>query len=201
MRERPRIPDPILEAGALAILRGLPPAEVAVAAQAIRAGGIEAIEVTLDSPAALESIRVLTGGGRWVGAGTVLTIESAKQAVAAGASFLVAPDCQPTLVWWAAERGVPILPGALSPSEIHGAWRAGAAAVKLFPASALDPPYLRALLGPLAGIPIVPTGGVTAENAQAWRDAGAAAVAVGGWLTASTDPAEIAERAAAVRRG
>jgi 2-dehydro-3-deoxyphosphogluconate aldolase/(4S)-4-hydroxy-2-oxoglutarate aldolase len=201
MPERPRIPDAILDAGAVAILRGLPSIAVVDTAQAIRAGGIEAVEITLDSPTALESIKALSRRGWTVGAGTVLTLQEAEHAVVAGASFLVAPDSQIEVISWAAGRGVPILPGAFTATEILSAWRAGAAAVKLFPATAVDPAYLQALRAPLAGIPLIPAGGITSDNAQAWRDAGAVAVAVGSWLTASTSPAEITERAAAVRRG
>ena len=195
---RPAIPPAILEAGALAILRGVEPAAAPELVDAIRAGGIEAVEVTLDSPSALEVIARLDG---LVGAGTVLDVESAERALGAGARFLVAPDCRPELVGWAAERGVPILPGAFTPTEIRNAWLAGAAGVKLFPADALGPGYIRALGRPLAGIPLIPTGGVDGPGAQAWRDAGAVAVAVGSWLTDAADAATVTRRAASLCRG
>ena len=199
MSARPAIPAEIVEAGALAILRGLDPDAAVRAAEAIHAGGIAAVEVTLDSPGALDAISALARDSQPVGAGTVLDVSAAQAAIDAGADFLVTPECQPSLISWAAERGIPIFPGALTPSEIRQAWGAGAAAVKLFPAVGLAFEYVRALAAPLGGIPLIPTGGVTGSNAQAWRDAGAVAVAVGGWLTASEDPAILTQRAAAVR--
>lgn len=200
MSERPPLPAAIRDSGVLAIMRGLAPANVASIAAALRDGGVEAIEVTLDSPGALESIAALAEAGALAGAGTVLDVGAAERAVAAGARFLVAPDTRPEVIRWAVGRGVPILPGALTPTEIRAAWEAGAAAVKLFPAFAVGPEYLRAVAAPLAGIPLIPTGGVDGDNAPTWRAAGAAAVAVGSWLTAPDDPALITRRAAALAR-
>ena len=117
-----------------------------------------------------------------IGAGTVLSIEDAGLAVDAGATFLVMPTTDTELVAWAAARGIPAFPGAATPTEILAAWRAGAAAVKLFPASALGPSFVRECLGPFPDIPLVPTGGVTAETAGAFITAGAIAVGLGSWL-------------------
>ena len=100
----------------------------------------------------------------------------------AGATFLVMPTTDTELVAWAAARGIPAFPGAATPTEILAAWRAGAAAVKLFPASALGPSFVRECLGPFPDIPLVPTGGVTAETAGAFITAGAIAVGLGSWL-------------------
>jgi 2-dehydro-3-deoxyphosphogluconate aldolase/(4S)-4-hydroxy-2-oxoglutarate aldolase len=132
-----------------------------------------------------------------IGAGTVLDVAAADAVVAAGARFLVMPHVDPELVRWSAERGVPAFPGAMTPTEVLGAWRAGAAAVKVFPAATLGPRYLRELRGPLDEVPLLPTGGIDASNAADFLAAGAVAVAAGGWLMGDGDPAGVAERAAA----
>jgi 2-dehydro-3-deoxyphosphogluconate aldolase/(4S)-4-hydroxy-2-oxoglutarate aldolase len=133
---------------------------------------------------AFRAIEAVAGAdtGIAIGAGTVLSIEDAGLALDAGATFLVMPTTDPELVRWAAERGIPALPGAATPTEILAAWRAGAAAVKLFPASALGPSFVRECLGPFPDIPLVPTGGVTAETAGSFIAAGAVAVGLGSWL-------------------
>jgi len=172
-----------------------------VVAEALVAGGVRAFEVTLDSPDAIAAIRALAqhhhgDGSLLVGAGTVLDVASARAAVEAGARFLVSPHTDLELVRWAVARRIPIFPGALTPSEIVAAWRAGASAVKLFPASAVGPAYVREMRGPLAAIPLIPTGGVTAENAAAFIAAGAVAVGVGSWLIADGSTDLIRQRAA-----
>ena len=101
---------------------------------------------------------------------------------------------------WAAERGIPAFPGAFTPTEILAAWRAGAAAVKLFPASMAGHTFLREFRGPFPDIPLVPTGGITVESAPAFIRAGAVAVGLGSWLTGDGEPAGIAERGVAVVR-
>jgi 2-dehydro-3-deoxyphosphogluconate aldolase / (4S)-4-hydroxy-2-oxoglutarate aldolase len=130
-----------------------------------------------------------------MGAGTVLSIDGAERALGAGATFLVMPHTDPELVAWAAARGVPALPGAATPTEMLGAWRAGAAAVKIFPASVVGPAFVRECRGPFPDIPFVPSGGVTAETAADFIAAGAAAVGVGGWLIGDAEPAGVTVRA------
>jgi len=201
---RPAIPPAILAVRVVAIARGLPAALLADVAAALHDGGVRAFEITLDSPDALAGITALAGSplagndALLVGAGTVLTIDEAAAALDAGARFLVMPHTDVRLVAWAAERGVPTFPGAMTPSEIVTAWSAGAAGVKVFPAGSLGPGFVREVRGPLARIPLVPTGGITADNAGAFIAAGAVAVGAGGWLTGSRDPAMIRERAAAL---
>lgn len=199
---RPALPPAIVEGRVIAIARRLDPATLPAVAEALAANGIRAFEVTLNSPGAVESIRLLASGGLGerllVGAGTVLAVEEAEAALDAGARFLVTPHLDVALVHWAAERGVPILPGAFTPTEILTAWRAGAAAVKLFPASVAGPTFIRDFRGPFPEIPIVPTGGVTVENAAEFLRAGAVAVGLGSWLTGAGDPAEVGRRASAV---
>ncbi len=147
--------------------------------------GIRSVEVTLNTPGALDAIRRAVR--RYepevaVGAGTVRTVGDLEAAVEAGAGFLVSPHTDPALGARARKLDVPYLPGALTPTEIVAAWAAGASAVKLFPARLGGPRYLRDLREPLHDIPIVPTGGVSAENVADWLAAGAVAVGVGGTL-------------------
>ena len=123
---------------------------------------------------------------------------SAQRALDAGARFLVSPHLDVELVRWAAARGVPFFPGVLTPTEILAAWRAGAAAVKLFPASVAGPALVRELRGPLPDIPLMPTGGVTLESAPVFIAAGAVGVGMGGWLTGDGAAAGIQQRAISI---
>jgi 2-dehydro-3-deoxyphosphogluconate aldolase/(4S)-4-hydroxy-2-oxoglutarate aldolase len=110
------------------------------------------------------------------------------------------PHLDTEIVAWALDHAIPAFPGCMTPTEILTAWEAGAAAVKLFPASAVGPSFVRELRGPFPEIPLVPTGGVTLDNAADFITAGAAAVGMGSWLTGSGDPALVAERAAEITR-
>lgn len=189
--------------GVVAIARRLSPTEVGAMADALQAGGIGAFELTLNEPedvslAAIEAAAAYaagSGGSMAIGAGTVLSVEAARRAVDAGASFLVAPHLDPDVVRWAAERGIPMLPGAATATEVFAAWRAGAAAVKVFPASAVGPTFLRELRGPFPDIPLQPTGGITVENAADYIRMGAIAVGMGSWLFAGGTPESVTSRA------
>jgi 2-dehydro-3-deoxyphosphogluconate aldolase/(4S)-4-hydroxy-2-oxoglutarate aldolase len=148
-------------------------------AEELAAGGIRIVEITLDSDGALEAIELLRGrDGLTVLAGTVRTAGDVDRAAAAGAEACVGPAFVPAVVARCLALGVPAVPGALTPTEVEAAWQAGAALVKLFPASAFGPDYVRALRGPLADVPLIVTGGVTAASARAYLDAGAVAVGV-----------------------
>jgi 2-dehydro-3-deoxyphosphogluconate aldolase / (4S)-4-hydroxy-2-oxoglutarate aldolase len=201
---RPSVPEAISGSRVIAIGRRLEPSAVPSIGAALASGGIRAFEVTMDSESALEAIRALTKrfapDELLLGAGTVLTLAAAQEAVEAGARFIVMPHLDTAIVEWAAERGIAAFPGCLTPTEILTAWRSGAAAVKVFPASAVGPAFVRELRGPMAEIPLVPTGGVTLENAAEFIVAGAVAVGMGSWLTGSGDPAVVRERAAAITR-
>ena len=200
---RPSVPAELTDDGVVAIARRLAPADVPEISDALLAGGIRAFELTLNEPedAALRSIEAAaayataSGTPISIGAGTVLSVASAERAVNAGASFLVSPHLDAEIVRWAAARGVPMLPGAATPTEVFAAWNAGAAAVKVFPASALGPAFLRELRGPFPDIPLQPTGGITAGNAADYILAGAIAVGIGSWLFAGGTAASITERA------
>lgn len=196
---RPALPDAIRGGRIVAIGRNLDSSRLEAVAQALLAGGVRAFEVTLGSPDALAGIHAIAaryGDELLVGAGTVLDIPAATQALEAGARFLVMPHTDCALVTWAAERGVPAFPGAFTPTEILQGWRSGACAVKLFPASVAGPSFVREFRGPFPEIPLVPTGGVSAETALAYLQAGAVAVGVGSWLMGGGDPAIVRERAA-----
>jgi 2-dehydro-3-deoxyphosphogluconate aldolase / (4S)-4-hydroxy-2-oxoglutarate aldolase len=203
---RPAIPAGLLECGVVAIARNLRPESVQGVADGLLAGGVRAFELTLNAPEAdaLEALEAAAGHaagtGLDIGAGTVLSIDAAKRAIDAGARFLVMPHTDAAIVDWAAERGIPAIPGAFTPTEVLAAWRAGAAAVKLFPASVAGPAFIREIHGPFPEIPILPTGGVTDETATEFIRAGAIAVGLGGWLIGDGNPTRIAERAATVVR-
>jgi 2-dehydro-3-deoxyphosphogluconate aldolase/(4S)-4-hydroxy-2-oxoglutarate aldolase len=201
---RPRLPPAVTEGRLVAIARRRDPAVMPALAAALVAGGVHVLEVTVDGDGALETIADLAGrhgpDELLLGAGTVLDASMAARAAEAGARFIVSPTLELDVLAWCVGHGVPCLPGAFTPTEVLAAWRAGAAAVKLFPASALGPSFLRELRGPLPGIPIVPTGGIDAATAGAFLAAGAAAVGVGGWLTGSGEPDAICERAAELVR-
>ena len=200
-RTRPAIPVGITDGGVVAIGRRVTTELAPTVAAALADGGVRAFELTLNEPEAeaLRSIeavaRVAAGLGLELGAGTVLSIEAAGRAVDSGATFLVMPHLDPELVAWAAARDIPAFPGCATPTEILAAWRAGAAAVKLFPASSAGPGFVRELRGPFPDIAIVPTGGVTLESAPLFITAGAVAVGVGGWLLGDGTPDGVRERA------
>ncbi|HSZ43036.1 MAG TPA: bifunctional 4-hydroxy-2-oxoglutarate aldolase/2-dehydro-3-deoxy-phosphogluconate aldolase [Trebonia sp.] len=165
----------------LAIIRGTDPEAAVRAALTLAEEGISLLEVSLTTPDAfgvLSRVRAELDADTDLGAGTVVTAEDATRAADAGAGFLVTPAITPGLTV-AAERGLPLLCGALSPSEVVTAVQHGAVAVKLFPASLGGPRYLRALRDPFPTVPFVPVGGVDADAAREYLAAGAVAVGVG----------------------
>jgi 2-dehydro-3-deoxyphosphogluconate aldolase/(4S)-4-hydroxy-2-oxoglutarate aldolase len=197
---RPPFPERVRSSGVIAIGRRLDPAQVVPVADALLRAGVGAFEITMDSRDAVEVLAALNAGPArdgqlLMGAGTVLDIAAAEVAIAAGASFLVMPHTDAALIAWAAQRGVPVFPGAFSPTEVLAAWRAGAAGVKLFPASVVGPAFVRESRGPFPEIPLIPTGGLTADSAAAFVEAGAIAVGMGGWLMGDGEPARIEQRA------
>ncbi len=197
--ERIPVPHQILDGSVIAIGRGLDRRTVVRIGEGLAAGGIRAFEITFGREDALDAIAALharfgAGDELLVGAGTILSVDDAQRALDAGAKFLVMPITDPDLVAWAAERGVPAIPGAMTPTEVHAGWAAGAAAIKLFPASVTGPKFIHELHGPFPHIPFVPTGGVTVDTAPALITAGAVAVGLGSWLTGDGDPAGIAGR-------
>lgn len=150
---------------------------------AILKGGIPVLEVTMTVPGAVQMIRELTrevGSEALIGAGTVLDAKTAQQCIEAGAQFIVSPALDLGTISYCRERGIAIMPGALTPTEIVSAWSAGADFVKVFPAGALGgASYIKSLKAPLPQIEVVPTGGVSLKNAAEFIKAGAAAIGVG----------------------
>lgn len=199
-RLRADLPPAITGPGVIAIGRGLEAVTVPAIGEALVAGGISAFELTLNEPAdaALASMaelaRRFSQTVLLVGAGTVLSVDAAARAVDAGAGFLVCPHVGPDVIRWSIERRVPIIPGGFTATEIHGAWARGATAVKVFPASLIGPAGLRELRGPLPSIPLIPTGGVTIDDAAAYIRAGAVAIGVGSWLIAGGDAPAVETR-------
>jgi len=188
----------VLESGVIAVLRARAATSVSPIARALHAGGVRALEITLTTPGAVETIAALSGAddGMLVGAGTVLDAAAARSVLDAGARFVVSPTLEPDVIRVCLDRNIPSIPGAFTPTEILAAWRAGASLVKLFPAAAVGPGFVRDLRGPLPELRIVPSGGVTLENTGEWIRAGAAAVSVGSALFAAP-PADLTGRARA----
>jgi 2-dehydro-3-deoxyphosphogluconate aldolase / (4S)-4-hydroxy-2-oxoglutarate aldolase len=186
--------DALLASGVIAVVRLREAVPLRAAATALAAGGVGAVEITLTTPGALDSIGDLASdvglrrGGCVVGAGTVLDERAARDAIAAGAQFVVSPTLDPALIRLCRDRDIPCMPGAFTPTEILAAWRVGAPVVKLFPSSVLGPRFLREVLAPMPFVRLVPSGGVSLENAAEWIRAGAAAISVGSALVNSGLP-------------
>ncbi|HUJ32906.1 MAG TPA: bifunctional 4-hydroxy-2-oxoglutarate aldolase/2-dehydro-3-deoxy-phosphogluconate aldolase [Candidatus Acidoferrum sp.] len=173
------------EVGIVPVIRAASPDEARFAAEAVQQGGISIIEITMTVPGAIELIRELTRAmpQLLVGAGTVLDAESAGRCLDAGARFLVSPGLDLPTVAFAKKQGVLMMAGALTPTEVITAWRAGSDLVKIFPCSQVGgASYIKALKGPLPQIPLVPTGGVNLATAADFIRAGSAALGVGGEL-------------------
>lgn len=186
----------ILAHRVFAILRLGVPDHLLRVAEALIEGGLEIIEISLATPSALDHLQSAQrrfGPPALFGIGTVLTDEQARRAMDAGARFVVTPNTNTAVVGACHQSpyDVAVIPGGLTPSEIQAAWEVGADMVKVFPASLGGPGYIRDVRAPLPDIRLVPTGGVTLENAREFLRAGAAAVAVGG---AVVDPKSVASQ-------
>jgi len=190
--------DRIRQIGIVPVVRASSSDQALAAVEAIRAGGIPILEITLTVPGAVQVIADLTrrlGDDTIIGAGTVLDADSARACVDAGARFIVSPSLDVPTIETCRRLGVPVFPGALTPTEIVTAWKAGADAVKVFPANAVGgAAYLKSLKAPLPQIELIPTGGVSLENAAAFIAAGAFALGVGADLVKG-DAAAITEKA------
>jgi len=175
----------IEEIGIVPVIRASSAREARLAAEAVAKGGIPIVEITLTVPGAVQVIAELakTMPEVLVGAGTVLNEGLARQCAEAGAQFLVTPGFAKNCVTVAHEFDLPIMSGALTPSEVMAAWESGVDFVKIFPCGNVGGPgYIKALRGPLPQVPLVPTGGVNLENAADYIRAGAVALGVGGEL-------------------
>jgi 2-dehydro-3-deoxyphosphogluconate aldolase / (4S)-4-hydroxy-2-oxoglutarate aldolase len=182
--------DTLLSTRLIGILR-MPRYECsAEVAQALAAGGIKLQEFTFSGEGAAQAIataRAAVGDEILIGAGTVLTPAQVNQAASAGAAFIVTPVVNSQVIAACRQRGLPIVCGAFTPTEIMTAVEAGADFIKLFPARLAGPQYVRDLLAPFPSLQLVPTGGVSPENAASYLAAGAVAVAMGGNLVRASD--------------
>jgi 2-dehydro-3-deoxyphosphogluconate aldolase/(4S)-4-hydroxy-2-oxoglutarate aldolase len=179
----------VLEIGVVPVVRAESPQQAMAAAEAVCAGGIPIVEVTMTVPGAVEVIAQLSksvGREVLIGAGTVLDAESARRCLDAGAQFLVSPGFDLETVKLARENDVMVMPGALTPTEVITAWKAGADFVKVFPCGSVGgPKYIKALKAPLPQVPMIPTGGVNLDTAAEFIQAGAAALGIGGELVSA----------------
>ncbi|WP_339159754.1 bifunctional 4-hydroxy-2-oxoglutarate aldolase/2-dehydro-3-deoxy-phosphogluconate aldolase [Paenibacillus sp. FSL W8-0186] len=167
----------------IAILRHVPDEQADGLIAALDRAGVVFVEATLNSDGALGMIsrwREQYGDRMRIGAGTVLDVNMAKEAVSAGAEYLIAPNLDEAVVNYAREQSIDVYPGAMTPSEIVRAWNAGATAVKIFPMASMGLAYLREIRAPLSHIPMIATGGVRLDNIQQFIQAGATAVGLGG---------------------
>lgn len=179
---RDQVLDAVLAAKVIAVIRMKDAGRLAETAAALSRGGVTAIEVTMTVPGAVEIIGEMArkkAPGTIVGAGTVLDAGTAAAVIGAGADFVVSPISDPGVIQACKAAAVLVAPGAFTPTEIVTAWRAGADIVKVFPATSLGPQFFKDLRGPLPQIRLMPTGGVTIENARDFLAAGACCVGLG----------------------
>jgi len=192
--EKTKMMQRIREIGLVPVLRATSAKEAMTIADAIIAGGVTVLEITMTVPGAIQVIEQLVqhhGDKLLVGAGTVLDAETARGCLLAGAQFVVSPALDVRTIELCRRYGVPVMPGALTPTEIVTAWQAGADVVKVFPCSALGgAKYLKALQGPLPQIQLIPTGGVSLSTAEEFLAAGAFALGVGSDLVDAKAAAE-----------
>ncbi len=176
----------IIEVGIIPVIRGVSSEDALLAVEAVSRGGIPIVEITMTVPGAIEAIRNLVrqrGADMLIGAGTVLDVQTARRCLEAGAQFLASPGLDPDTVKLARSQGTVIFAGALTPTEVIAAWKAGSDFVKVFPCNAVGgAKYIASLKGPLPDVPLVPSGGVSLETASELLLAGSAALAVGGEL-------------------
>ena len=191
LRDKGPMPKPASEVLAsiraekvIALIRADGPASLLDCARALSAGGLNCIELTMTTPGAIDMAQTLCRELPQIvtGLGTVLDADTACAGIAAGAQFIVTPIVRPEVVKACRDIGVPVLCGALTPTEIYSAWEQGADVVKVFPAEFFGPAYLRSLKGPFPQIDLLPTGGVTPETLGDFLRAGAFATAAGSAL-------------------
>lgn len=177
----------ISDCGVIAVVRAKSPDEALKITEAVKAGGIDVIEITMTVPGAIDVIKELKNAYPddevLVGAGTVLDAETTRAAMLAGAEFFVSPYNNPEIVKICNRYQKVCMPGAMSVREVIEVMESGADFVKFFPGSAFGPSIVKAIKGPLPYAPIVPTGGVSLDNVDDWIEAGCVAVGVGGQLT------------------
>jgi 2-dehydro-3-deoxyphosphogluconate aldolase / (4S)-4-hydroxy-2-oxoglutarate aldolase len=172
----------IIDSGVVAVIRMKDTNRLLKVIEAVRSGGVKSIEITMTVPGAIEIIHQLSKvvpPDVLIGAGTVVDEETAGKVIEAGAKFVVGPVLNLGIVSLCVKRGIPVMPGCYTPTEILAGWKAGADIIKVFPATSLGPKYIKDLRGPFPDIRLMPTGGVTIDNVGEWIIAGACAVGIG----------------------
>jgi len=171
--------DRILKNKIVAIIRGAEPADVLRIAEALQRGGVDILEVTLNSPNALQVISELTNKmeNMLIGAGTVLSAADAEASIEAGANFIISPNVSAETIAVTKRSGIVSIPGAYTATEVVNAWSHGGDIVKIFPATNAE--YIKILRGPFSHIRMMPTGGITFENISGFKKAGAVAFGIG----------------------
>jgi 2-dehydro-3-deoxyphosphogluconate aldolase/(4S)-4-hydroxy-2-oxoglutarate aldolase len=176
----------IIDSGVIAVIRGMEVDKVVNIVDALLEGGVKALEITLNSPGAIDLIEEVSERVKdtdaIVGAGTVLDGETARAAILAGAEFVFAPNLNQDVIEVCNRYGKVVIPGVMTPTEIVNAYQAGADLVKIFPAGVMGPKYIKSVKGPLNHIPMMPTGGVGLDNAADFIEAGVVALGVGSAL-------------------
>jgi 2-dehydro-3-deoxyphosphogluconate aldolase/(4S)-4-hydroxy-2-oxoglutarate aldolase len=179
---RDRVLDIILSSKVIAVIRMSDTDKLVKVAEAIKQGGVKAIEITMTTPSAIEIIAAMAkkkSADVLIGAGTVLDPETAAQVIHAGADFVVSPVTNFEMIRICRQYDTFVAPGAFSPTEILAAWEKGADVVKVFPATSVGPKYFKDIKGPLPQVRLMPTGGVSIENAREFIANGACCVAIG----------------------
>ncbi|QNB45346.1 bifunctional 4-hydroxy-2-oxoglutarate aldolase/2-dehydro-3-deoxy-phosphogluconate aldolase [Thermanaerosceptrum fracticalcis] len=201
---RIKILQKLIECGVVAVVRAESAQQAKVIADAVKAGGVTAVEITMTVPGALDVMKELAAyyspEEMLLGAGTVLDAETARMAILAGAQYVVSPHLNLEVVKLCNRYQVPVMPGAMTIKEVVEAMEAGADVVKIFPGEVLGVGVIKAIKGPLPQAPLMPTGGVSLDNVDQWIQAGCVAVGVGSALTkgaAKGDYAEVTETARA----
>jgi len=182
---RAAVVEQVQELGVVAVIRIKDPAKLRAVVDALVEGGVRALEVTMTVPGAVGLIRELAPTmppGFLLGAGTVTTAETARAVIDAGATYVVSPVFQPAVIAACHERDVAAMPGCFSPTEIFAAYELGADIIKVFPATSLGPQFIKDVRAPLPQVKLMPTGGVSLDNAHDWIRAGAVAVGIGSAL-------------------
>jgi 2-dehydro-3-deoxyphosphogluconate aldolase / (4S)-4-hydroxy-2-oxoglutarate aldolase len=185
MTPRQLVTQAIEDCGVVAVIRLKEPDKLRAVVDALAEGGVRALEITMTVPRAIELIAEMAPTlptGFLLGAGTVLDAQTARAAIEAGAQFIVSPVFRPAVIAEAHAHDIPAMPGCFTPTEILAAWDEGADVVKVFPATALGPGFFKDVRAPLPQVKLMPTGGVTVDNAGDWIRAGAVAVGVGSAL-------------------
>lgn len=187
--DKEKVLSKIQDLGVLAVIRGPSAVLTIKMVEALTKGGITGIEITYSTPDAEKVVSLLDKEFKeeiLLGMGTLIAPEQAPRAKAAGAQFLVSPICEPKLVQAMIDSGLTSMSGAFTPTEVYQAYAQGIDVIKIFPGSLGGPEYIRALKGPFPEIPMMPTGGVSEENAAAWFKAGVFAVGAGSSLCSAS---------------